>query len=501
VNTETNITPSNTIDNSIGQVVPFNDPYQEPTDLITAQAGGGQEGQMTPNYPLFEGESFGADWEVHVDKITHQKQDFKVKGKDYPSQAERKALSLAKKKKSGWKNYPEGAGFAESKYDALHARRTGWGAESFSAEQKLKRKSCCCGATKSHPCACMIQGIMECSATCPCSLEKKSAESFGAEEFGADDEELYDTHGRYRGFGWGHDPNEPAFPDFEHIYDYLKDLQDEIESLSDCTWDTMGDEGMNIASEFHDTMKGVKEQVAEWRFETIEYRGAESFSEAGLELRNAGRCGCEQDDLWEVVNVESPVFLCSTCGYAGNKKEDGHFMHMKNTWNAESKFKRPYDGRHGFDPKRDTKGRYRRKLVVPLAKGAEYEGGFYADDNNIYTHGKNVAGEFQVTQYTHKDTRQHENFVNFDMPISAFLKNNKKYITIERDAFSAESLVEEPDWIPAGDGRALGQQNLDINLSPLHAEGNLKDYNPITMLVLGLIGGIGVALGAQSLVK
>ena len=49
----------------------------------------------------------------------------------------------------------------------------------FSAE--LKRDSCCCGATKSKPCACMIQGVMECNATCPCSLEKR-AESFGAEE-------------------------------------------------------------------------------------------------------------------------------------------------------------------------------------------------------------------------------------------------------------------------------------------------------------------------------
>jgi len=43
----------------------------------------------------------------------------------------------------------------------------------FSAES-LKKDSCCCGATKSKPCACMIQGIMECSATCPCSLEKKA---------------------------------------------------------------------------------------------------------------------------------------------------------------------------------------------------------------------------------------------------------------------------------------------------------------------------------------
>ena len=50
-------------------------------------------------------------------------------------------------------------------------------AESFSAEE-LKRKSCCCGATKTHPCACMIQGIMKCSDSCPCSLEKKGAEGF-----------------------------------------------------------------------------------------------------------------------------------------------------------------------------------------------------------------------------------------------------------------------------------------------------------------------------------
>jgi hypothetical protein len=51
----------------------------------------------------------------------------------------------------------------------------------FSAE--LKRDSCCCGATKSKPCACMIQGVMECNATCPCSLEK-SAETFAAHGLG-----------------------------------------------------------------------------------------------------------------------------------------------------------------------------------------------------------------------------------------------------------------------------------------------------------------------------
>jgi hypothetical protein len=31
----------------------------------------------------------------------------------------------------------------------------------------LKRTSCCCGATKSNPCACMKKGIMKCSSKAP----------------------------------------------------------------------------------------------------------------------------------------------------------------------------------------------------------------------------------------------------------------------------------------------------------------------------------------------
>ncbi len=58
------------------------------------------------------------------------------------------------------------------RYEHLLRKRKvrGYGAE------ELKKDSCCCGATNSNPCACMIQGVMECNATCPCSLEKKGAE-------------------------------------------------------------------------------------------------------------------------------------------------------------------------------------------------------------------------------------------------------------------------------------------------------------------------------------
>lgn len=38
------------------------------------------------------------------------------------------------------------------------------------------------------------------------------------------------------------------------------------------------------------------------------------------------------------------------------------------------------------------------------------------------------------------------------------------------DFGAEEPVIEEPDFIPEGDGRALGQQNSSVNLSPLHAE-------------------------------
>ena len=43
--------------------------------------------------------------------------------------------------------------------------------------------------------------------------------------------------------------------------------------------------------------------------------------------------------------------------------------------------------------------------------------------------------------------------------------------SIETGEFDAEEpTVQEPDFMPNGDGRAIGQQNFAINLSPLHAE-------------------------------
>ena len=43
--------------------------------------------------------------------------------------------------------------------------------------------------------------------------------------------------------------------------------------------------------------------------------------------------------------------------------------------------------------------------------------------------------------------------------------------------FENESVVQEPDWIPDGDGRAIGQQDFAINLSPLHAESRFDELS------------------------
>ncbi|MCP4121383.1 MAG: hypothetical protein GY751_06480 [Bacteroidetes bacterium] len=48
----------------------------------------------------------------------------------------------------------------------------------------------------------------------------------------------------------------------------------------------------------------------------------------------------------------------------------------------------------------------------------------------------------------------------------------------EKSFNTEEPAVQEPDWIPDGDGRAIGQQDFAINLSPLHAETFEASFYP-----------------------
>jgi len=76
--------------------------------------------------------------------------------------------------KREWMEWPSAEWLNEDEYERIYGKDA----------EELKRDSCCCGATKTNPCACMIQGIMKCSATCPCSLEKKGAENWGGDPKG-----------------------------------------------------------------------------------------------------------------------------------------------------------------------------------------------------------------------------------------------------------------------------------------------------------------------------
>ena len=66
---------------------------------------------------------------------------------------------------------------------------------------------------------------------------------------------------------------------------------------------------------------------------------------------------------------EAGFYPCFYCHQIDHPNED---------WNAESKFRRPYDRKGKIDLRRDNKGRYRRKLSVPLKKNAE------GDSQNIF---------------------------------------------------------------------------------------------------------------------
>jgi len=117
------------------------------------------------------------------------------------------------------------------------------------------------------------------------------------------------------------------------------------------------------------------------------------------------------------------------------------------------------------------------KTMMAESFNAEYAGGEYDDgEDYINTDHNTIYGQVNFMQITHNGTREHHNTAHFNIPVGDFLKINKKYIKIERDVYGAENfeaeepVVQEPDWIPAGDGRAIGQQDFAINLSPLHAE-------------------------------
>ena len=92
----------------------------------------------------------------------------------------------------------------------------------------------------------------------------------------------------------------------------------------------------------------------------------------------------------------------------------------------------------------------------------------------LSSHGQNVS----FKNWAKKEVKSHGNIDLVDWAKHEKQSHTKKYgvESFSLDSKKADNInmeepvIEEPSFIPDGDGRAIGQQNSSINLSPLHAE-------------------------------
>ena len=182
-----------------------------------------------------------------------------------------------------------------------------WASESFSAEDN----SYCANCLRTYPYEEEDDAYIFC---------QEGDEFWTVENYGVLCRECHPDFQHQDSFGnWTRKPHLAVRP-----YEHEKKAESFAAEVCSCTAEYCDYTGkcLDCGGDTYHSIIEVCHDCGEYNAESF---GAESFSEAGLELRKAGRCGCDQDDVWEVVNVESPVFLCGSCGYAGNKKEMGHF--------------------------------------------------------------------------------------------------------------------------------------------------------------------------------
>lgn len=181
---------------------------------------------------------------------------------------------------------------------------------------------------REHDACPMIEG-------CPCCDETIDALEYQAESFGAD---------------W----DEDGYAEKQAVY--LRRLVEG--AMRNGCWTNQ--ESMEIVEEASDLGMSIVES------DYFRNREAESFSAEGdsgevYALKKALKAykGTLEDCLdgrYGTDDAESVM----------DDLEDSH--HIVRFLGAESKFIRPYDGKHGIKLERDNKGRYRRKLSVPLKK-------------------------------------------------------------------------------------------------------------------------------------
>ena len=132
---ETDLTPTNHMNNSIGQVVPITNPMELPTNLIETEAGGGPEGQITPDvFSADARELYRTDPDVLLELARREGLEcMYCEGSSFHNPV---ATSYSKATGGATIYYPCDCGETQ----VVITDKT-WGAENFNAE----KKNCGCG--------------------------------------------------------------------------------------------------------------------------------------------------------------------------------------------------------------------------------------------------------------------------------------------------------------------------------------------------------------------
>ena len=178
-------------------------------------------------------------------------------------------------------------------------------------------------------------------------------------------------------------------------------------------------------------------------------------------------CGCGTKEMnWE--SYDKPSFK-TTMMADGDGMAMPLIISMDTSGSTMVKYK---EGVFDFDT---INAQYRKVAISAISNLSPSEVVIF--DHNMTVEQVFAGNEYDAVQFIRDENNLQPR--NGTGPMSAVLEkvmgfSGNKLILTDAD-FSyhkgaEEPVVQEPDWIPAGDGRAIGQQDFAINLSPLHAE-------------------------------
>ena len=191
-------------------------------------------------------------------------------------------------------------------------------------------------------------------------------------------------------------------------------------------------------------------------------------------------CGCGTKEMnWE--SYDKPSFK-TTMMADGDGMAMPLIISMDTSGSTMVKYK---EGVFDFDT---INAQYRKVAISAISNLSPSEVVIF--DHNMTVEQVFAGNEYDAVQFIRDENNLQPR--NGTGPMSAVLEkvmgfSGNKLILTDAD-FSyhkgaEEPVVQEPDWIPAGDGRAIGQQDFAINLSPLHAENEAEIPKTRTFIV------------------